>query len=55
MCFDKITVRDPDRKLKLAARSKEQLNGSMSASGTTSPTPDVGEEDCIVTPSFVCD
>ena len=47
VCFDKITVRDPDRKLKLAARSKEHLNGSANVSGTTSPTPDVGEEDWL--------
>ena len=32
-------IRDPDKKVNLAARSKEQLNHS----GTTSPNPDIGK------------
>ena len=52
MCLDKITVRDPDRKLKLAARSKEQLDGSANVSGTTSPIPDTGEVDVVMCMSY---
>jgi Arf-GAP/GTPase/ANK repeat/PH domain-containing protein 1/3 len=40
VCLDKIMIRDPSKKVSLAARSKEQLNSPTS--GTTSPNPDAG-------------